>query len=254
MSRRISRPTYPQLNPYINLIDNQTYETGNIHLQPEKANKLDLGYSFVSNRITVNGNAYLTYTQNYINQVAGIRDDILIMTYINGDMDLKAGIDHNFKFNLLKWFSVDLATNTYYTESKGNYEGADIHNHGWANNSNIALNIKPIKGMNIQTQYFLTTPQHFPQFTTRTIHYGNIGISQSFLKGALTATATLTDVFNTRRWDISSDNSVYSLVNNSKNLTRMFWLGITWNFNSFKPLKGAQKKQEEDRSVIRLGD
>lgn len=254
LSRRISRPAYPQLNPYINLIDNQTYETGNVRLQPEKANRLDLGYSFVSNRVTVNGNAYLTYTQNYINQVAGIRDGILIMTYINGEMDLKAGIDHSLKFNLLKWFSADLAANIYYTESRGSYEGADIHNHGWVSNSNIALNFKPLKGMNIQAQYFLATPQYFPQFTARTVHYGNIGISQSFLKGALTASAVLTDVFNTRRWDISSDNSVYSLVNNSKNLSRMLWLGITWNFNSYKPLKGAQKKQEEDRSLIRLGD
>ena len=254
LSRRISRPTYPQLNPYINLIDNQTYETGNIHLQPEKANKLDLGYSFVSNKVTVNGDAYLTYTQNYINQVAGIKDDILIMTYINGDMDLKAGIDHNFNFKLLKWLTVDIATNTYYTESRGRYEGAEIKNNGWVNNSNVALNFKPLKGMNIQAQYFLTSPQYFPQFTTRTIHYGNIGISKSFMKGALTASTTLTDVFNTRRWDIRSDNSVYSLVNNSKNLSRMHWLGITWNFNSYKPLKGVQKKQEEDRSVIRLGD
>ena len=254
LSRRISRPTYPQLNPYINLIDNQTYETGNIHLQPEKANKLDLGYSFVSDKVTVNGNAYVAYTQNYINQVAGIKDDILIMTYINGDMDIKAGIDHNFKFNPLRWLTIDIATNTFYSESRGSYEAAEIHNHGWVNNSNVALNFKPRKGMNIQTQYFLTTPQYFPQFTTRTIHYGNVGISQSFLKGALTASATLTDIFNTRRWDISSDNSVYSLVNNSKNLSRMLWLGITWNFNSYKPLKGVQKKQEDDRSVIRLGD
>lgn len=58
LSRRVSRPTYPQLNPYVNLIDNQTYETGNIHLSPEKANKIDLGYSYFSNTFVVNGNAY----------------------------------------------------------------------------------------------------------------------------------------------------------------------------------------------------
>lgn len=254
LSRRISRPTYPQLNPYINLIDNQTYETGNIHLQPEKASKLDAGYSFVSGKVTINGNAYLAITKDYINQVAGIKDDILVMTYINGDMDLKAGTDHSFKFSLCKWLTMDLATNTYFTTSEGTYAGAAIHNHGWVSNSNVAFNFKPVKGMNIQTQYFVTTPQYFPQFTTRTIHYGNIGLSRSFLKGALTASATLTDVFNTRRWDIRSDNTVYSLVNNSKNLSRMLWLGITWNINSYKPLKGAQKKQEEDRSVIRIGD
>ena len=100
----------------------------------------------------------------------------------------------------------------------------------------------------------MTTPQYFPQFTTRTIHYGNVGLKQSFLKNTLTVSALLTDVFNTRRWDVHSDNPVFTLLNNSKNRSRMFWLGISWNFHSFKPAKGAQKSLEEDRSIIRLGD
>jgi hypothetical protein len=61
-------------------------------------------------------------------------------------------------------------------------------------------------------------------------------------------------MFNTRSWDVYSDNPVFTLVNNSKNRSRMFWLGITWNFHSFKPARGGQKQQEEDRSVIRIGD
>ncbi len=254
LSRRISRPTYPQLNPYINLIDNQTYETGNINLQPEKASKLDAGYSFASGRVTVNGNAYFSFIRDYINQVAGIRDDILIMTYINGTYDLRAGLGHSVRLNLTDWLTADIATDNWHTSSRGTFEGAEISNRGWTSSSNIALNFKPAKGMTLQAQYFYTTPQYYPQFTVSTIHYGNIGVRQTFLKGVLTATATLTDVFNTRRWDISSDNSVYSLVNGSRNLSRMLWLGVTFNFNSFKPAKGAQKRQEEDRSVIRLGD
>ena len=254
LTRRISRPTYPQLNPYINLIDKQTYETGNMQLQPEKANKLDAGYSYTGKYLTVNGNAYLTYTTDYINQVAYLDNDILVTTYINADSDVKTGIDHNIRYSPVGWLTVDLASNTFYTASRGSFKGADIWNQGWTNNSNAGLTIRPFNGSEIQAQYFVTTPQYFPQFTTRTIHYGNIGIKQSFLKNALTVSALLTDVFNTRRWDVHSDNPVFTLVNNSKNLSRMFWLGITWNFNSFKPAKGGQKQQEEDRSIIRLGD
>ena len=51
----------------------------------------------------------------------------------------------------------------------------------------------------------------------------------------------------------AADNPVYTLVNNSKNRSRIFWLGISWNFHSYKPV-GGQKKQEEDRSVIKLGE
>ena len=254
LTRRISRPTYPQLNPYINLIDKQTYETGNMQLQPEKANKLDAGYSYTGKYLTLSGNAYVTFTTGYINQVAYMDNDILVTTYINAASDVKTGIDHNIRYSPVRWLTVDLASNTFYTVSRGSFKGADIRNQGWTNNSNIGLTIRPFNGTEIQAQYFVTTPQYFPQFTTRTIHYGNIGVKQYFLKNSLTISALVTDVFNTRRWDVYSDNPVFTLVNNSKNRSRMFWLGISWNFHSFKPAKGAQKQQEEDRSVIRIGD
>lgn len=253
LSRRISRPTYPQLNPYINLIDDQTYETGNVRLNPEKTNKIDLGYAYKNKRLTLNGNAYFNYTQDYITQIAYISPEALVMTYINSDRDIKVGLEHNLKLNVLKWLGAELSSNLYYTNSKGTFDGADINNHGFVTNNNISLNFKPAKGMTIQTQYFVTTPQYFPQFTTKTIHYCNIGVRQSLMKGCLTLSALMTDVFNTRRWDISSDNAIYTLANKSKNKTQMFWLGVTWNFNSFKPLN-TPKKQADNRSVIKLGE
>lgn len=255
LSRRISRPTYPQLNPYINLIDNQTYETGNIRLLPEKVNKLDFGYTVfdIKNIVKVNGSAYCDFTQDHITQIATLADDILLMTYINGRWNLTAGIDHNLRIKPIVWMDIDIATNTYYSHSVGEYKGMEILNHGWTNNSNISLTFKPIRGMNLQLQYFVVTPQYFAQFTTKTIHYCNIGIKQTFWKNRITVSALLTDVFNTRRWDIYADNTIYSLVNTSKNRSRMFWLGVTFNINSFKPQAG-KKQQEEDRNMIRIGE
>jgi outer membrane receptor for ferrienterochelin and colicin len=254
LSRRISRPTYPQLNPYINLIDNQTYETGNVHLKPEKANKLDLGYTYTGQTLKVSGNAYLNYTQDYINQIAYLDNHILVMTYINGDMDLKTGIEHNIRWSALRWLGIDLGSNIFYTRSRADWHGTAIRNQGWTTNTSATLNIMPLRGMTVQAQYFVTTPQYFPQFTTKTIRYCNLGIRQQLPKTSLTLSALVTDVFNTRRWDISSDNPVYTLTNISRNRSRILWLGLTWNFHSYKPLGGTKKQQEEDRSVIRLGE
>jgi TonB dependent receptor. len=119
LARRISRPTYPQLNPYINLIDRQTYEMGNMKLQPEKANKLDAGYSYTGKSLTVSGNAYVTYTTNFINQVAYLDNDILVTTYINADSDVKTGIDQNIRYSPARWLTLDLAGNTFYSASRG---------------------------------------------------------------------------------------------------------------------------------------
>jgi hypothetical protein len=79
----------------------------------------------------------------------------------------------------------------------------------------------------------------------------NIGIKQRLLKGAMTVSVLLTDVLNTAKWEVWSHNNLFDLTNRSKNKSRMLWLGLSYNFNSFKH-KG-DKKSEMDRSLIRLG-
>ena len=251
-SRRITRPTYPQLNPYMSMIDPHNFEQGNMHLQPETADNAELLYQFKVPKWAVNVGLYGNYIHNYITQVARFEGDILLMTYINATSQTKAGLDLSVKADPWKWMTATLGTNTYYLRSVGNIDEWDISNSGWVNNSNLRLDFRPIKGMNINLQYFLNTPQYYPQFTTRLSHYMNIGISQKFLKGALTVSAQLTDVFNTRKWEIFADNQYYQLDNMLHGKSRMFWLGVSYNFNAYKK-SGAGKVEGEDRSKIRTG-
>ena len=251
-SRRITRPTYPQLNPYMSMIDPHNFEQGNMHLQPETADNAEVLYQFKVPKWAVNVGVYGNYIHNYITQVARFEGDILLMTYINATSQTKAGLDLSVKADPWKWMTATLGTNTYYLRSVGNIDEWDISNSGWVNNSNVRLDFRPIKGMNINLQYFLNTPQYYPQFTTRLSHYMNIGISQKFLKGALTVSAQLTDVFNTRKWEIFADNQYYQLDNMLHGKSRMFWLGVSYNFNAYKKA-GAGKVEGEDRSKIRTG-
>ena len=44
-SKRIERPEYGDLNPFINTSDPKTYTSGNPYLIPEIGNRVELGYS-----------------------------------------------------------------------------------------------------------------------------------------------------------------------------------------------------------------
>ena len=200
----------------------------------------------------MNVGLYVNYIHNYITQVARFEGDILLMTYINATSQTKAGLDVSFKADPWKWMTATLSTNTYYLRSVGNIDDWDISNSGWVNNSNLRLDFRPIKGMNIFLQCFVNTPQFYPQFTTSLSYYLNIGISQKFLKGSLTVSAQLTDVFNTRKWEVFSDNRYYHLNNMLYNKSRMLWLGVSYNFNAYKKSTTA-KPDSDDRSKIRTG-
>ncbi|MBQ2142500.1 MAG: TonB-dependent receptor family protein, partial [Alistipes sp.] len=251
ISRRIGRPTYPQLTPYMSMVDATTYEQGNMHLKPEKATKVDLSYNLHSEVVTLFANTYINYTTDYISQITHLDGERLITTYVNAASDLKAGAELSFRVTPAKWMNISVGANTYHVTTNGTYEGADIANAGWTNNSNLMLNFMPWRGVDIQVQYFVTTPQYYPQLTTSLTHQMNVGIKQRLLKGAMTVSVLLTDVLNTARWEVWSHNNLFNLTNSSKNKSRMLWLGVSYNFNSFK--QKGEKKSEMDRSLIRLG-
>ena len=251
LSRRIGRPTYPQLIPYMSMVDATTYEQGNMHLAPEKATKVDLSYNFSSQVVNLFVNGYLSHTTDYISQMTKMDNERLITTYANADSDIKRGIEVSLKVTPAKWMNFSVGANTYYVTTEGVFEGMHIDNQGWTNNSNLLLDFVSWKGRDLQLQYFITTPQYYPQLTTSLTHQMNMGIKQRFMKGAMTASILVTDVLNTAKWDVWSNNSLFILKNSSTNKSRMIWLGVSYNFNSFK--QKSNQKAETDRSLIKLG-
>ena len=251
LSRRIGYPTYPQLNPYMSMVDATTFEQGNMYLEPERGTKVDLSYSISKGRVKFFADGYMNYTANYISQITTFDVNKLITTYVNVASDLKTGLDLSLSINATGWLNVSLASNTYHVTSEGEYKGAVISNKGITNNSNISFDFMTWRGGDIQCQYFVTTPQYFPQLTTALTHQMNVGFKQRLLNCPLTLSLLITDVFNTAKWEVSSFNNVFDLTNISRNKSRMLWLGITYNFNSFK--QKSSKKAESDRSLIKLG-
>ena len=251
LSRRIGRPTYPQLNPYLSMVDAITYEQGNMYLRPEKSTKTDLSYNIKAKGLSLFINGYLAHTKDYISQITMIDSGRLTTTYVNADLDMKSGVDVSMSIDPANWLNVSLSANTYYSTAEGEFNGAEISNSGITNNSNISLDFLPWRGGDIQCQYFITTPQYFPQLTTALTHQMNVGVKQKLMKGAITVSALLTDVFNTAKWEVSSHNNIFDLTNISYNKSRMLWLGVSYNFNSFK--QKSSQKNEADRALIRLG-
>ena len=258
-SRRIGRPTYPQLNPYMSMIDAMTYEQGNMYLHPEKTSKLDLTYNIKGERFNIFADAYLNYTTDYISQITKVVDGLLLTTYINSAYDIKSGFDVSIKVFPSKWMSATLSSNTFYVktcgqlkESEYDFNIIDIDNEGWSNSSNIMLDFIPRKTTSLQVQYFIMTPQYYPQLTTSFTHKMNVGVKQKLLKGALTLSILVTDVFDTYKWEVHSFNRIYDLTNTSKQKSRMLWIGISYNFNSYKQNK-AEKSGDSERNLIKFG-
>jgi outer membrane receptor protein involved in Fe transport len=254
INRRVTRPTYPQLNPFINVIDQTTYETGNKNLKPEISDKAEFNYTVIKEQYQFRSNLYYSSTTDFITQVSLLSPpDNLVLTYVNGDRLNKIGADLDYVYKFNKVFSVNPAFSVFYTKSTGNYNEIDLSVNNFAWTGNIKTTIRPDQKTEIQILLNYNSPVVLPQFNLSKIYYADIALKRSFMKNKLALSISLTDVFNTRKWIVQSDNTVFKLYNSSKNETRIFWIGITYNINSFKSKAQNNNGNETDNAIIKLG-
>jgi outer membrane receptor protein involved in Fe transport len=103
-TRRITRPTYPQINPYVNMIDKTVFETGNKNLKPEEVSKFEIAYNLGNNGHSLMTSLYLSSATDFITQISSLYDqNSLMLTYVNGEKSIKSGIEINgrYKFSPL---------------------------------------------------------------------------------------------------------------------------------------------------------
>lgn len=254
-NRRITRPTYPQLNPIINVIDHSLYETGNKDLNPEIAGKVELNHSFIKQKLQLRTGIFFSTTKDFITQVTLLSPpDNLILTYVNGKRDNKIGGNIDLNYNIIKYLSINPVFSIFYSQATGQYNEIDLSSNGWAWKGSLKVTIKPEQLTEIQLFFNYNSPASLPQFKLGQIYYMDLSIKRTFLKNRLTASLTVTDIFNTSKWNIQSDNNIYTLKNHSKNETRIFWIGLSYNFNAYKSSNRMQRESNEnDNSRIKLG-
>jgi outer membrane receptor protein involved in Fe transport len=255
LTRRVTRPTYPQLMSYIVVIDQMTYETGNKNLVPEIIDKIELNHSWLKEKLQIRSNLYYSVTQNFIAQVSTLpTPDNLVVTYVNGNRSTKFGIDADAVYKIRKSFSVNPGFSVFQVNSTGKYNGIDLSTNNMAWSANIRTLYKPDAktGMTLLLNY--NSPIALPQFNLSNIYYADFGIKRNILSNKLSMSLTLTDIFNTRKWIIQSDNTIFKLHNDSKTDSRILWFGLTYNINSFKSVK-SQKNEgtESEGGLIKLG-
>ncbi|MGI6410469.1 MAG: outer membrane beta-barrel protein [Bacteroidales bacterium] len=255
INRRITRPIYPQINPFINIIDQMTYETGNKNLEPETLDKIEFNYSLIKEKLQLRTNIFYSLTKNFITQVSLLSTpDKLIITYVNGDKQNKIGSDFDITYKPNKYISINPSFSIFYAKSIGQYNEIDLNTNNIAWTGNLKTIIKPEKRTEIQLLINYKSPIQLPQFNVSEIYNADFAIKRTFFDNKLSVSLSLTDIFNTYYWKINSNNSIYKLNNDSKSQTRILWIGLTYNFNSFKGVKSQKDEgKANDSGIIKLG-
>jgi iron complex outermembrane recepter protein len=120
-SRRINRPNYDDLNPFVFFLDSLTYGQGNPYLQPQFTNNFEASHTF---------NKFLTTTINYtqtddiITQMLkqNTEKKVTYQTRENFNKMKQIGIAVMANFPVTKWWNMNIYTNVFNNHYTGIYQ------------------------------------------------------------------------------------------------------------------------------------
>lgn len=257
-TRRVKRPNFFQLIPYVDYTDSLNIRQGNPDLKPEFTTSLEFSYSKTfkgSNNILVSlyykhtDDMITNYIKQDINPITGEED--LINTYVNANSSYSTGAEFTSVTALNKWY--DLTANINIYTSQINTENLDQPSQDamWSWFGKVNNNFKLPKNWTIQLigDYQSKTnlpvnkssgqpgPPQMNQAQATAQGYVNAfwgvdaAIKKTFLKNqAATITFSISDIFATRKSDQYSYSEYFEQHYYRLNNPQMFRINFSYRF------------------------
>ena len=256
-SRKINRPDFMQIMPFIMFSDKQNYRIGNPNLSPEFFNIAEVNYNKLFKNGSVLSSVYVRQTERAItNYVYKLPSDssILVTTFINGNNSLAYGWENNLKYSMLnKKLDITLNGSVFYTTISASANNVQLQNSGISWNAKAIASYKFPKQYTLQVNGGYEAPRIIPQGTTKEVYSIDVSVNKEIIK-TLSVNLTLNDVFNTRRFGTyySSDAFTQDLMRRRE--TRFLRLSISWRFGEMDASIFRKRKTNRDSQGGMEGD
>lgn len=235
LSRRITRPSYNQLNPFKLYLDPTTMRSGNPDLNPQTIMNYELTYS-LSNKYF----ATLTYSKtsdnitDILKPVVEGGQNVTVQTFENLNSASYFGLNLIAPVQVTKWWDMNNSANFYYGSYTGNVSGTQINNKGnFTFNINSVNSFKLGNGFTAELTGNYKAREIYAYLNVSPIWYLNIGAQKKFKNNSVLK-FSFTDIFFTS--NIKGQTVYNNYIENFvvKRDTRMATLSYTYNFGSSK--------------------
>jgi len=230
--RRITRPYYADLNPFVTILDKYSIIDGNPFLRPQYSDDFQFMYSYKSvfsfgMEYNPNSNSLIEYDFQ--------RGGIFIAQIINLGKRIFMGLEANLQFNPVKWWNLSLHAELNHTSYQGQLTGSYLNNSSTyiylSNNNQFDLS----NGWSAELYTFYVSPSTDGQFAHLFREQTNVGIAKKVLNNKGAIKLAFRDVFNANMQggNITNVPNVLATYHND-NANRSVTLGFTYNFGSNK--------------------
>jgi iron complex outermembrane recepter protein len=233
--RRVQRPSYEDMNPFILFLDKYTFEQGNPDLKPQFAHNIELTHTFKGFL-----NTTLNYTQTndiiteVLNQRVTATDTVTFVIPRNIATQRQYGISVSAGVPVTKWWTANVWANVYKNLYKGVVNGDPIELGTTTGQFNLTNQFKITKTFSAELSGFYRTPGVDGVFRIENFGMVNAGVSQQIMKGKGTVRFSVRDIFWTQKIDGSSRFSNIDAAFQQERESRVFNLNFTYRFSKGK--------------------
>lgn len=244
-ARRINRPAYDELNPFIFYIDQFTYHLGNPFLQPEISNSVDITHDYGDFIFTTVG---LSRTTGGIAQITHQIDSTGILNQSSVNLNTIDNVYLNITFSrpVAKWWIHESNILASYTHYKTNFYGEAIDRGNVAVDVNLTETFILKKGWKVEASAWYQSPTAYTIFLIHPSGDVSLGLSKNFFKNKLRLTVNAGDLFYTQTQRVTVNFNTQHLFARHEFDTRVVYVRLRYNFGNSSAAKKSNFKNAAD--------
>ncbi len=239
--RRIRRPNYESLNPFIQFLDRYTYQQGNPNLKPQFSHNIELSHTYRNflttslNYSTTNDIIQTVIRQNEVNNETFVRNE-------NIAKQSQFGASVNVNMPVTKWWTSSIYLNAFRNHFEGLVDNVPVTLNAMQAMVNGSQQFKLNKTANVEISGFYRSAGLEGVIKGRPMGSVSLGFSQNILKNQGSIRINIRDIFYTQNFrGVSKYSNVDAKFQELRD-SRVVNVGFTYRFSKGK-MNGAPKRR-----------
>ena len=261
-SRRVRRPHFWDLNPYMDVREGDQISFGNPNLDPEYTNAFEVSYNLGINKVNIFASAYYRQTNNMITRYGfmwcadsadkyawwepynALYDGYRASTSFNLSTGYNYGLEFIVDWQIFQWWKINVSVNLY----KSTIEGTALLNN--QDKSSFQASGKFSSYMNLPDDWTIQLSGQYwaPWLDLQTEmdanYWVDLAVKKDILQHRGTISLRVSDVLCTGGWGHRTYDNQMNRVVKAKRLSPTVTLGFSWKINN--GLKQRQQQSEEE--------
>jgi outer membrane receptor protein involved in Fe transport len=246
-SRRVRRPRYNDLSPFVTFSDNRNFFSGNPDLNPEFTDAYELGHVKFFDKGSFASAIYYRYTTGKIERIRQVNNEGFAATRPENLLDEHSfGAEFTSSYTAAKWWKLDFNFNFFRAITDGSNILSTYRSDTYAWFVRQTSRFSLPKKTDIQIRASYEAPRLTPQGEVKSLFFTDLSLSRDLFKGQGKLILNVLDVFNSRRFRSITRGPNFYTESNFQMRLRQINLTLNYRLNQAQQVTRRRIGGEEE--------